>query len=314
MPAPIVFLEIASAHKQSVDDAAAVKTSLELVQTLRQLRQFNPRVSLNSEVRLHDCGVAPNHTFSATLGRSQYKEEWDFLRLLATQSPLSSGMEGMLPRAQLTDVLSESGQRFHGENGAGLIWAHLMETATVSFNTESPWNSSWVESHFQTLDDAGNLVDSFDKVRNASTTDHAREHEKWLRALGLSSSPSGSDFWKTKDTRFPGLRFLDRVESQIVDLSTSGAPYKQALKSLESLNQDSIKWAGSGEPLYSEKVADGEHDGRKELSKFLDNATGQYHSFGKHAYFTGGTAGRIHFRLAPEESKFVIAHVGFKLQ
>lgn len=314
MPVPVLFLEIASAHKQPVGESEAISTSRQLIRTLQQLRKINSRISLNAAIRLPDCNVAPGRTLGATLGGPEFRLEWEFLRLLATQSPLSAGMESSLPRAELTDAQLEGGQGFYGQDEAALVWAHLLQTATVSFNTEIPWNQPWVDAHFQSLNDAGDLAEISERIRNASTPDHATEHGDWLRTLGFSASPTGSDFWASRDDRLTGLRFLDRVRSQIDDLSTSGAPYKQALRSLESLNKDSLNWDGQGEPTFSEKVADGEHDGRKELSRFLDNATGQTHFFDKHAYFTGGTAGRIHFRLAPDEKKFVVAHVGFKLQ
>ena len=314
MSVPVLFLEVASAHKQPVGDREAISTSLQLIRTLRQLRKINSRISLNAAIRLPDCNVALGRTLSATLGAPEFRLEWEFLRLLATQSPLSVGMESSLPRAELTEAQLEGEQSFRGQEEAALVWAHLLQTATVSFDTEMPWNQPWIDAHFQSLDDAGNLAEISERVRNASTPEHAIEHSDWLRALGFSVSPTGADFWASRDDRFPGLRFLDRVRSQIDDLATSGAPYKQALRSLESLNRDSINWGGLGDPTYSEKVADGEHDGRRELSKFLDDVTGQKHFFDKHAYFTGGTAGRIHFRLAADEGKFVVAHVGFKLQ
>lgn len=82
---------------------------------------------------------------------------------------------------------------------------------------------------------------------------------------------------------------------------------------LEALNRDAIAWDGEGIPTFSVKVADGEHDQRRSLSKFKDEANGETFEFDRHAYFTGGIAGRIHFRLAPEEKNFVVGHVGFKL-
>lgn len=313
MPVALLFLEIASAHKQHVQENESTRTVLQLIKTLQQLRKINRRVSLNTAIPLIDCVVAPNLTINAVLSSSNRKEEWEFLKLLATQSPLSSGMEPMLSQVHSMDVEVRDIPSFRNQEGEALIWANLLQSAAISFDTSVPWLQAWIDTCLITLDNVGQLAEAPGKVRNISQPDHVTEHKDWLVNLGCTESPNASDFWENKDDRFPGLRFLDRVRSQIDNLSTSGAPYKQALKSLGSLNLDSLAWKGQGEPSYSEKVASGEHDTRRELSKFKDDVTGQEYVFDRHAYFTGGLAGRIHFRVAPEESKFVVAHVGLKL-
>lgn len=163
------------------------------------------------------------------------------------------------------------------------------------------------------MDESGNSQIQVKDIRNVSCIDHLGEHETWLKTLGFDGLPSAKQFWDDAPARYPGLRFLDRVRGQINQLATSGAPYKQALSSLDLLNGDALSWNGVGSPTYSAKVADGEHDQRRALSEFDDDVTGRRHEFDRHAYFTGGTAGRIHFRLSVEERKFVVAHVGFKL-
>ncbi|MEQ1530827.1 MAG: hypothetical protein ABL925_16040, partial [Methylococcales bacterium] len=108
-------------------------------------------------------------------------------------------------------------------------------------------------------------------------------------------------------------RFLARTKEDIESLEKSGSPFKQALNALVLLSDDALRWNGQGLPNFSIKVADGEHDQRRSLSQFNDEFTDTKEEFDRHVYFTGGIAGRIHFRLSPNEKKFIVAYVGLKL-
>ena len=230
MPVSLLFLEIASAHKQHVQENESTRTVLQLVRILQQLRKINRRISLNTATPLPDCLVAPNLTINAVLSSSNRKEEWEFLKLLATQSPLSSGMEPMLSQVHSMDVEVNGVPSFRDQEGVALIWANLLQSAAISFDTGMPWQQAWIDTSLITLDDVGQLAEASAKVRNISQQDHVTEHKDWLLALGRTESLNASDFWANRDYQFPGLRFLDRVRSQIDNLSTSGAPYSRLLK------------------------------------------------------------------------------------
>lgn len=63
-------------------------------------------------------------------------------------------------------------------------------------------------------------------------------------------------------------------------------------------------------PVWRSKITvEGEQ--RKLLCRFTD-LDGQVRVFDLHGRFTPG-AGRVHFRLVPEEGKARVAHVGLKL-
>lgn len=308
MTATVLFLETDSAYKAATHADIAVATVKQLIQTLRSARRVNSKISLNSEIRLPDFELSPGQTLGMLLSGKQYRDEWSFLRELASKSPFSSGFEQWLNQAELTEAKITNGQI-----SFALTWANLLETGIVSFHVQSPWTEPWIDVELFSISDSGEEIDEKTRIRNASLPAHIESHQDWLKMLGYEKFPTANQFWIEKESRFQGLRFLDRVKSQLENLFTSGVAYKQALNSLELLNNDALEWLGDGLPGFSIKIADGEHDQRRHLSMFEDEFSKGVHDFSRHAYFTGGIPGRIHFRLATDERKFVVAHVGFKL-
>lgn len=308
MVAPVIFLESASGHGSVVQADVAAQTANQLIKTLQLLRRANQKISLNSLVPLADCEVAPGATLQMLFAGGQHRDTWLFLKELKARTPYSKGLETWLNDAELTEAKTAMGQV-----SAALTWAYLLETGTVSFNGNPDWCMPWIEVVCSTLNAENELCCQTMNVRNTSAPEHVQEHQAWLSSLGFERLPSAKQFWADKESQFPGLRFLARVKSQIDDLATFGAPYKQALSSLQALSDDAIKWDGQGAPVFSLKVADGEHDHRRTLSKFEDERTGTNFYFDRHAYFTGSFPGRIHFRLSPDEKTFVVAYIGNKL-
>lgn len=308
MPVPVLFLEANSGFEKDVEYDAAIAGAKLLVEVLRQARRINQKIGLNTAINIGDCQLRPGLTLRQLMSAPVYREEWRFLRVLSVKSPISNGYEDWIARADLKEASTPSGQA-----SSALTWADLLESGTVSFHAGQEWLSAWIKANCFSLDEGGASLTRVKEIRNLSCLEHLAEHEGWLKALGFDELPSAKQFWEDAKSRYPGLRFLDRVQGQIIQLSTSGAPYKQALNSLDLLNEDALAWQGEGSPSFSAKVADGEHDQRRALSMFEDDLTKTKQDFSRHTYFTGGTAGRIHFRLSAEERKFVIAHVGFKL-
>lgn len=308
MPAPILFLESASGYAVPVTNQKAIATATVFIQTLRHLKRTNSRISLRSNQPLRECELAPDEPLQKVLSGNTFREEWLFLKDLQTKTPLSAGLEALVNRIALAEVKLPS-----GDASSALTWAHIFETGTISFHTTPLWCHPTINATHEHLDEQGSFHSSPVVIKNASEPAHITAHQAWLSNLGLEILPSSKTFWAERNARFPGLRFLDRVRSHIDDLATSGAPYKQAIATLEALNQTAINWNGDGEPVFSMKNATGEHDKRRKLCQFSDEIAGQDCDFSRHAYFTGGFPGRIHFRMSIEERKIVVAHVGYKL-
>ena len=309
MPSPVLFLETKSGHDDDVPTSVAAETLARFIRTLIRLRRTNKRISLNSNVRLPDCEIAPSVTLQKLLSAPSHRDTWLFLKELKAKTPFSEGVEQWIMEAEVSEAKTAGGQISHA-----LTWAHVLETGTVSFYGNINWQSAWIDATCATIKADGNLFEQEVRIRNASDQEHIDEHTDWLKSLGYEQLPSAKELWDDRGNRFPGLRFLDQVRKQLEDLATTGAPYQRALAQLAALNDDAIRWGGNGVPMFSIKEADGEHDKRRHLSKFTDEVTGVEHEFDRHIYFTGGFPGRIHFRLSENEKKFIVAYVGFKLQ
>jgi len=306
----VLFLESESGHTKIVHRDIAIVTAKQLIKTLRQAKRVNAKISLNTSVRLPDCQIAPTQTLSLLLaGKPEYNEEWLFLKGLATNLPLSSGFEAWLTKAEWIETIPKNCNK----PSDALKWAILLNTGTVSFDVQPEWQKPWIDANCFSVSEGGVESNFERKIPNISTPDHLQEHQAWLGSLGFEPITSAKQFWDEKEIRFQGLRFLARTEDDIEDLAKSGSPFKQALNTLALLSEDALRWNGQGSPNFSIKVADGEHDQRRSLSQFKDDLTGTEEEFDSHVYFTGGIAGRIHFRLSLNEKKFVVAYIGQKL-
>ncbi len=307
MPAPVLFLESLSGYQEEISNDVATQTAKQLVGTLRRAWKVNPKLSLNSGEPLCSCRVAPNWPLNAALGGVTHKEEWEFLKILADRSPLSSGLEEWIAQASVIEA------RYSGIESPALAWASLLETATISFFAQPPWQLEWIKAECYSLDEEGNEQAFVEEIRNASSTAHIDTHKEWLNSLGYEHLPPASVLWAEKEHRFPGLRFLPRVLDDLANLATSGTPYRQALETLDILSGDAVNWTPAiSAPTFSVKVSP-EHEQRKEYCLLRDDLSGNEYYFDMHARFTGGMPGRIHFRIDSNEGKFIVAYVGFKL-
>ena len=310
MTTPVLFLDDASRHIGPIDLKRAEQTAMRLIATLRRLRKINSRIALNTARPIAQYQITDNWTLQKVRGGSAFKEAWDFVRALSDRSPFSVGLaDGMSEEINGMDCRTRPGL----VQSSALAWANLLDSATVSFDAHPDWSQGWVEMSFRTLDDAGNLLETDGRVRNASQADHADEHIDWLKLLGLAAVATAAQVWSEKGARFPGLRFLARVEKDLTALEGSGVPFLQAVASLEALAKDSADWKNDRPwPEFSTK-ASGESAQRQKLCCVHDDATGKEELFDWHTRFTGGFAGRIHFRVDATSRLIVVAYLGGKL-
>ena len=306
MAIPVLFLESNSGYQGKVTDEAATATALALIQTLIAVRKINRIVSINCVEHLSKIQITPNKTLQSVLQGPTYKDQWLLIRTLAANSPLSHGLEKWLEVTGSCEARTPT-----GDVSLALLWAVLCKSGTVSLNAVPTWASEWVKTHYSSLDAHANVQTKLEDVRNFSSSTHATKHKSWLSELNVGTT--AATVWRERNDRYPGLRFVSGTERQLAELSATGAPYVQALETLAVLNEDALSWGGTGNPKYSVKVAAGEHDQRRDLVMFFDDLYGKNREFGRHAYFTGGIAGRVHFIADAPEKKFVIGYLGGKL-
>lgn len=308
---PVLFLDDASRHVGSINRERAEQTAMTLLATLKRLRKINRRIALNTARPIAQHQIADDWTLQAVLGGSMFREEWDFIRSLSDRSPFSAGLqEEMSQEIDEMEFRTRPGQL----PSRALAWATLLDSATVSFNAHPDWSQAWVETTYSALEDDGSLVDGEGRVKNTSLAAHADEHEDWLKLLGFAEAPTAAQVWSEKGDRFPNLRFLPRAEKDLLALEGSGAPFLQAIASLKALEKDVVDWKeDSPWPEFSTK-ASGESEQRQKLCWVHDDVTGKEELFDWHVRFTGGLAGRVHFRVDAAKRVIVIAYIGGKLK
>lgn len=310
MTTAVLFLDDASRHIGAIDRARAEQTAMTLLATLRRLRRINSRIALNTVLPIAQYQIADDWTLQAVLGRTAFKEEWDFVRDLSARSPFSAGLkDGISQEVEDMEFRTRPGQ----VPSSALAWATLLDSATVSFDAHPDWSRGWVETSYRTLDDEGNLLEVDGRIKNACQAAHADEHVYWLKQLGLAAVPTSREVWGERADRFPGLRFLPRVEKDFAALEGSGAPFLRAIAALDALVNDVASWKiDSAWPDFSAKASP-ESEQRQKLCLVSDDATGKEELFDWHTRFTGAFAGRVHFKVDAANKSIVVAYVGSKL-
>ncbi|MDM9556083.1 hypothetical protein QU926_20935 [Pseudomonas asiatica] len=181
------------------------------------------------------------------------------------------------------------------------------------FDGHLDWNYPWVDAKFVDLDDDANLVERQQKVRNFSKNEHVDQHAEWLKSLGYNEPLSADLVWKEREDRFPGLRFLTRVESDLLTLDGSGMVFEQAISAIQALSNDVCNWnKDQAWPIFSRKATP-EGEQRKRLCWVVDEVTEEKALFDWHVRFTGNFPGRIHFRVDVADRQIIVAYVGSKL-
>ena len=310
MTTPVLFLDDASRHVGNVDREQAERTAMTLLDTLKRLRRINNRLALNTARPIAQYQISDEWTLQSILGGTSFQLEWDFIRALSDRSPFAVGLEeGLMQEVAGMDFRT----RPAGMRSAAVAWATLVDSATVSFAAHVDWSRAWVDTAYAALDDAGNLDEGEGRVRNASHAAHADEHVDWLRLLGLAGAPNTAQIWNEKADRFPGLRLLPRTKKDLEALEASGAPFLQAISALGALAKDVANW-GSEKPWpdFSTKATP-ESDQRQKFCWADDAVTGKKELFEWHTRFTGGLAGRVHFRVDGTNRSIIVAYVGSKL-
>jgi hypothetical protein len=309
MSTPVFFLDDESRHVGNLTRTEAEHTALKLLSTLKRLKKINNRLALNTARPISEYLISNEWTLQSVLGGKPFQLEWDFIRTLNDRSPLSAGSsEGLMQVVAGMEFRTSPA----GIQSTAVAWATILDSATVSFAALEDWSRTWVNTTYTTLDDAGELNEAEGRVRNASDVAHADEHIEWLQSLGRTNAPTAAQIWNERADRYPGLRFLPRTEKDLETLAVSGAPFIQALSALDALAKSVANWGAEQQwPEFSNATPESEQ--RRKLCWVDDDLTGKKELFDWHTRFTGGLAGRVHFRVEGTNHTIVIAYIGTKL-
>ncbi|PRZ03863.1 hypothetical protein BCE75_11282 [Isoptericola sp. CG 20/1183] len=291
------------------DDRDPTDADVAVGEVCRAVREVSKRrpglVVVAPSILEHD--VARNYKFRDWLRKPKNRDLGRWLLTRANRAPISRPVSS-----------DESGVEYvcRGKVAAGLGAAHIYDGIAFSLDDRGEWASSAVPIHRSRLveRDVGEIdvVEDRVTVRNLSRVTHLSPHLDWIAKFGLSDVTTGHQVWNSRDEFYPYLRFLPGVEGQLISLERSWV--EPVAKQLYLINRAAIEWDPEERPapLWLSKVTP-EHEVRRRsgIFDFLD-VDQRVHTFDLHSRFTPGP-GRVYFRLAADERKIVVAHVGRKL-
>ncbi len=279
-----------------------------LVDLLRRARDLRTDLALVSHVSLKSVELATGYLLQEWIGAEpKNRDRFRAIRALQNRAPFRT----TLPEG----AMDEAEYQHEGQRADGLAGAHLTDNLAVSLAIDEKWKPAWLPTQRSILaesDDGG--IDVHNEqvdVRHASQREHLDgPHADWIRTTGQDGLACGADIWQSWSDFFPHLTPLPRVEDDLIVLRHDWV--RPVVGLLTKLEQSAGTWrpGRTHSPEWQTKVT-GESDTRREHTQFAD-LDGVRRIFELHARFTPG-AGRLHFRLVPEDGTLRIAYIGRKL-
>lgn len=214
------------------------------------------------------------------------------------------------------EKMGRSEFRYQNEVVVGLGVAFLTESLAISFRSDERWNQSNVLIDITIISDEGELLSETGQIVHASTHDHIREHENWIRERIKSGVSGGIELWERRAELFPFLVFTDSVRKQLQSIRPGDPILNQILKRLLELNDYAAHWTeGPFEPSTLPSKVSPESDstlrqyGNERSFHCPDGVT---RLFSWHVRLTPG-AWRLHFFPDTETTSLIIGYIGPKL-
>jgi hypothetical protein len=190
-----------------------------------------------------------------------------------------------------------------------------MDGLLVSLLVDGAWDRSWLRANCEELiesaDGEPKIVKDSVEVRHAAKQEHAVSHEEWIKESGLTAFRHGFEIWEVRGALYPNLQFIPGIKNQLYNLRPDWVvPVAYQLRKLD----DAIgEWNPKlkREPTWRTEVTPEAEQRKRLYCEFVD-LDGIERFFDLHSRFRPGQ-GRIHFRLAPEKRKAIIAYIGLKL-
>ncbi|QLE55522.1 hypothetical protein [Nostoc sp. TCL26-01] len=212
----------------------------ELIKTIKAFTAQGVKVSLRSKDKFHTIMLAPNYPVGRWFNDADQIER-GFIKALATKAPLSIDIDN----SDIQDIENNIGLfefYYQGELAIGLGIAHLLDTISVSFNSEQCWNCSNIEIDTIQLNENEEIVHEILDILHSSYSHHASEHKEWIQKRIRDIVLDGEDMWDRKKELFPNLEFCEVVGKQLKNIRTRQLELQPVLKTLRELQQCTENW------------------------------------------------------------------------
>lgn len=236
-----------------------------------------------------------------------HRDEYVFLRRLATRAPLLSGIDAdMVDRFDSIESVGIS-----GTEQEPLILCAITDWIIVSIPSRPLWDSDELSIRFRELlpdESIDEFSEHVDQLSRSQHSKHIIDRHRIKIQLGCSDPVS---LWKNRQDAFPFLMFGPEVERNVVScahlLST-------IVRKLSDLDKAAREWHehGGPAPRWKTRVTPESKD-RMSDAKFVKTRTfmssiGSPQIFEWHARF--GSAGRIHLRFEATSRIVEIGYIG----
>jgi hypothetical protein len=290
-----------SQPKERIDEAMK-----QFVRVLREITTHRQDSALISAVKLKELELSPGYYLAEWARHPSNLDMWRWIRRLQNRAPFSD----VLP-----DGVGAGVDYFHENRAAEALGAaHMLSGMSVSLLVDAAWDAPWVRVDRNHLAEDPNgepvLIEDSVEVRNAATLNHTAIHMEWIKQVGILELRHGFEIWQSRENLYPNLLFLPRTEQQLANLRSDWVI--PAAQELRRVDHALACWdpQQTREPVWRSHITP-EGETRKRLCRFKD-LDGIERLFDLHGRFTPGH-GRVYFRLAPQQGKAIVAHVGLKL-
>lgn len=299
----VTFLNELSFPEGELSDKEAVTAVVGLTHTLKALKAVHSDTALHSSVPIADIPLGEGKWLGPVMSAGEARDEWRYIRAFQNRAPFKVGIGEAFGM--------EIEYLYDGKPAEGLGLSHALGTLALSFPSQG-----WMESSFDIqrlhLGKEENIDEEWVPVIHAAVPDHVEANRDWITAAPLARINDGNELWQRRREIFPHLKFLPRVENQLVAFKPGDVLFRSAGAALLDLELAVAEWAPTESkfPPFRTKVTQ-EGETRSRLFKFKDLA-GVDRVFDVHSRYTPG-AGRIHFWCDRSDGTATIAHVGEKV-
>jgi hypothetical protein len=311
----LILNELSMGESIPIDKHYARQLMSDFIKMIRAFKKQQVKVNLRTKDNFHTIIVARDYSIGQWFNEAD-REESRFIKTLATKSPFSNDIDNL----DITELETGSGSsefRHQGKLAVGLGAAYLLDSIAISLRSSDYWDAPYVNIDFKYFEESSHdLVETQEIIKHVSQSNHVENHLVWINRQIKSEITNGEVLWFQKEKLFPSLVFCECVGKQLLDIKESNPLFKQIIKRLFELEEQTQKWTdGSFDiNLLPSKVTP-ESDTR--LKKFQQELTfqcpdGIYRLFDLHLRMTPG-ANRLYF-FPIEPQKLIIGYIGLKIQ